>query len=115
VIKLGVVPDETVEPGDGTVTGGSVGVAGGGVGAAGGGVGITVGLGGGEKIAVDVTTVAVGAVGLESSQAPTKRPNITSALIRVIPDATATAIPRRVAIVEPRSLGDSPRAARRSG
>jgi hypothetical protein len=95
VIKLGVVPDETVEPVVGTVTGGSVGVAGGGVGMAGGGVGVTVGLAGGEKMVVDVTTVAVGAVGLESSQPPAKRVNRTTALIRFIPHARATVIPRR--------------------
>jgi hypothetical protein len=94
VIKLGAVPDETVEPGDGTVTGVGVGVAGVGVGITGVGAGVTVGRGGGEKIAVDVTTVAVGAVGLESSQAPTDRANRTSAVIRLIPHATATAIPR---------------------
>jgi hypothetical protein len=95
---LGVVPVEMVEPGCvvgcGTVTGVGVGVPGVGLGTVGVGTGVTVGLGGGEKVSLETITVVVGAVGLESSHAPTNRVSRTNALIRVIPHARATAIPR---------------------
>ena len=111
MIKLGVVPVGTVEPGVGTVTGTGVGVTGVGVGVT--GVGVTAGLGG-TKVSLDTITCAVGAVGLEPSHAQTKSATRTNALIRVIPHAGATAIPRRVFTVEPSRL-PLQTAARRSG
>jgi hypothetical protein len=114
VIKLGVVPVGTVEPGVGTVTGTGVGVTGVGVGVTGVGVvGVTAGLGG-TKVSLDTNTCAVGAVGLEPSHEQTKSATRTNALIRVIPHAGATAIPRRVFTVEPSRL-PLQTAARRSG
>jgi hypothetical protein len=93
-----VVPVEVVEPGcvagGFAVTGVGVGVPGVGPGTVGGGTGVAVGFGGGEKVSLDTITVVVGAVGLEPSQAPTSRASRTNALIRVIPHARATAIPR---------------------
>jgi len=122
VITLGVVPVEPVEPGVagvgvvtggvigvvgvgvgtgvGVVTGGVIGVAGVGVGT---GVGVTAGLGG-TKVSLDTITCAVGAVGLEPSHAQTKSASRTNALIRVMPQAGATAIPRRVVTAEPSGL-----------
>jgi hypothetical protein len=64
-------------------------------------VGVGVGVAGGVVgvgANVSLVTTSVGAVGLvplePPSQAVTKTPNRTKALIRVIPHATATAIPR---------------------
>jgi len=113
VIKLGVVPDETVEPGVGpAITGTGVGVTGVGVGSTGG---VTAGSDGGAKVTLDTITCAVGAVGLEPAQAPTKSASRTNALMRVIPHARATAIPRR--FIQPSHQGsrfNNP-VARRSG
>jgi len=112
VIKLGVVPVEPGVPVVGVVPGTGVAVTGVGVGVAGGAV--TVGIDGGANVNLDTITCAVGAVGLEPSHAPTKSASRTNALIRVIPHAGATAIPRRVFTVEPSRL-PLQTAARRSG
>jgi hypothetical protein len=88
------------------------------------GVGVGVGEGvvltGGTN--VSLVTMAVGVVGLvtlePSSHALTTRPKRTNAVIRVIPHAGATAIPRanrRFATAEPRSLADKADVTRRSG
>ena len=115
MIKLGVVPAEPVEPGVagvGVVTGvGMTGITGVGVGVGMGvgvAIGVTAGFAGGENVSRDTITVVEGAVGLEASHAATKRASRSSTLMRVIPQATATAIPRRVAMAEPRSLPRTP-------
>jgi hypothetical protein len=100
VIKLGVVPVEIVEPvGVGVVVVG-VGVVGVGVTGPGVGVvvvtGVTVALGGGVNVNLDTITIVLGAVGLESPHAARNRASTTNALMRVISDARATAIPRRL-------------------
>jgi hypothetical protein len=80
---VGIVP--TVGVGMGAVVGLGVGV----------GVDGGVGLGVGANVSLDTTTVgAVGLVALEPSHAVTKRANRTTVLLRVIPHARATAIPR---------------------
>lgn len=90
------------------------------------GVGIGVGVGEGVVLTggtnVSRVTMAVGVVGLAllepSSHALTTRPTRTNALIRVIPHARATAIPRanrRFATAEPRSLADKANVTRRFG
>jgi hypothetical protein len=88
----------------------------------------TMGVGVGEGVVltggtnVSLVTMAVGVVGLvtlePSSHALTTRPKRTNAVIRVIPHAGATAIPRanrRFATAEPRSLADKADVTRRSG
>jgi hypothetical protein len=81
VIKLGVgvvtgVGEEIVEP---VGAGGCAGTVPGTVGI---GAGVTVGVAGGAKVAFDVITVTVGAVGLvEPSHAATKKANRTNALV----------------------------------
>src|SRR5262245_8777696 len=114
VIKLGVVPAEPVEPGVagvGVVTGVGTGdITGVGVGVVMGvgvGSGVTAGTVGGVNVSLE--TITVGPVGLESSHAVAKRASTTSTLMRVIPHATATAIPRRVATAEPRMSPVTPR------
>ena len=123
MIKLGVgvvlgVGEEIVEPG------GAGGCAGTIPGIVGIGAGVTVGVAGGAKVAFDVITVTVGAVGLvdpshaATMRAATMRAKTTKALIRVMPPATATAIPRlgrRFFIAESRRLALPSDATRRSG
>jgi hypothetical protein len=93
-----------------------------GVGVVGDGVGVGVGVGvvfGGVNVSlVTKTDGAVGLVTLEPSQAAMKTADRTTAMIRVIPYARATAIPRagrRFVIAESATASLESRLTRRSG